>query len=131
MIMTSVCMDSDAVAERSVRFGNRTLSRAAGELHLFGVLLGAHAGRLGFVPAHDVAGLPSEVREAVDELLDTGMWSRAVGGYAIDPDQNARTIQTALDRLNDPDLCAATRAAHVRENGRCTECGAELASVFA
>jgi hypothetical protein len=129
--MATQCSEVSRGVDQSVWLGNRLMSRAAGELHLFGVLLGAHSGSVGYVPAADVAALPQEVRSAVDELVDIGLWSRAAGGWAIDPTQAARTMRAALERLNDPTLCAATGAGHANDGaGRCAECGAELVSAF-
>ena len=117
----------DTADELLVRLGNRFVSRAAAQLHIFGVLLGAHLGRIGHVPDADFATLPDPVRAAVDELVDVGVWFRAVGGYRIDPDQAIRTMRESLERLNDPDRCVATGSAHVRGSGEtCTGCGASV-----
>jgi hypothetical protein len=115
----------DAADEVLVRLGNRFVSPAAAQLHIFGVLLGAHLGRIGSVPEADFASLPQSVRDAVDELLDVGVWFPAVGGYRIDPDQAIRTMRESLDRLNDPERCVATGSAHDRgDDGCCRSCGA-------
>lgn len=109
-----------------VRLGDRFVSPAAAQLQIFGVLLGAHAGQVGFVPDADLATLPDAVRFRVGELVDTGIWRREGAGYRIDPDQAIRTMRESLDRLNDPERCVATGSAHVRgDNGSCLRCGAE------
>jgi hypothetical protein len=117
----------DTADDVLVRVGDRFVSPAAAQLHIFGVLLGAHTGSIGYVPEADVATLPSTVREGVDELVDVRIWWPDSGGYRIDPDQAVRTMRESLDRLNDPERCVATGSAHVRGEGdTCTRCGAHV-----
>jgi hypothetical protein len=90
------------------------------------VLLGAHVGSIGYVPAADLATLPDAVRERVRELVDVRIWWPVADGYRIDRDQAIRTMRESLERLNDPARCVATGSAHVRgEDGTCARCGAK------
>jgi hypothetical protein len=115
----------DTADDVLVRLGDRFVSPPAAQLHIFGVLLGAHLGAIGFVPDADLATLPEPVRDKVDELVDVRLWWPAAGGYRIDPEQAIRTMRESLDRLNDPERCVATGSKHVRgENGTCARCGA-------
>lgn len=122
--MANTVMIPDTADEVLVRLGDRFVSPAAAQLHIFGVLLGAHLGNVGYVPAADLATLPPAALDGVDELIDVRMWWPEADGYRIDPDQAIRTMSESLDRLNDPERCVATGSEHVRGgDGTCTCCG--------
>jgi hypothetical protein len=115
----------DTTDEDLVRIGRCFVTPAAAQLHIFGVLLGAHLGAVGFVPDADLGTLPPGVRDGVGELIACGIWRRTEGGYRIDPDAAIATMRESLDRLNDPARCVATGSAHVRgDAGGCVHCGA-------
>lgn len=123
MVKTATILDT--ADEDLIRLGDQFVSPAAAQLHIFGVLLGAHTGELGYVPQADLDTLPEEARFAVRELVDSHVWRRSPAGYRIDPDQLVQTMRDSLDRLNDPQRCVATGSAHVRGEGEsCTRCGA-------
>lgn len=125
LVMGNTTTFPDTADEDLVRLGDRFVSPAAAQLHIFGVLLGAHVGALGHVPDNDLATLPDVVLAPVGELVENGIWRRDATGYRIHPDHLLRTMRESLDRLNDPDRCVATGSAHVRsENGECSSCGA-------
>lgn len=122
--VTILDTSDDVDVDVLVRLGDRFVSPAAAQLHIFGVLLGAHLGQVGLVPDADFATLPPELQYDVHELLEAHIWRRTDSGYRIDPDHAIRTMRESLDRLDDPKLCVATGSDHVRgEDGGCTRCG--------
>jgi hypothetical protein len=116
---------ADTADDVIVRLGDRFVSPAAAQLHIFGVLLSAHLGDVGYVPEADLATLPEDAVARLEELVDVRVWWPEGNGFRIDPDQAIRTIRESLDRLNDPECCVATGSTHVRgTDGTCTCCGA-------
>jgi hypothetical protein len=115
----------DTVDEDLVRIGDRFVSPVAAQLHIFGVLLGAHTGAMGYVADADIETLPTEARFGIRDLVENRVWWRDGAGYRIDPDLVVRTMRESLERLNDPQHCVATGSAHVRGEGlNCARCGA-------
>jgi len=90
--------DADALGDDHTTFiqfeGMPALSRAAVQLHTFGIVNSMQDGRPGFVSDDYLNAIAAETTTTVLELEAAGMWERRDGGYLIVADE---MLKVAID----------------------------------
>jgi hypothetical protein len=85
------------------------LSRAAFQLHSFGIVNSVEDGHPGFVSDEYLNAISAETTITAAELCAIGMWRRVDGGYEV---MDRHMVQVAVDFAakmdNDREFCQAT-----------------------
>jgi hypothetical protein len=128
--------DADALGNDHTNFiqfeGMPALSRAAFQLHSFGVVNSIEDGRPGFVSDDYLNAIVAETTTTVLELETAGMWERRDGGYFIAADEMVKMAIDFNERTDRQRAECARRGDHLpfgdRESGWviCGHCGIPL-----
>jgi len=110
--------------------GLGVLSRAAFQLHSFGIVNSIKDGHPGFVSDEYLNAISAETTTAALELEAAGLWERRDGGYLVVADDMLRML---IDHSEERDHLAREcqrRGSHIRSNKRlgsgwilCDHCG--------
>jgi hypothetical protein len=110
--------DADALDDDHTTFiqfeGMPVLSRAAVQLHTFGIVNSIQDGRPGFVSDDYLNAIAAETTTTVLELEAAGMWERRDGGYLVVADE---MLKIAIDfnekRVSGIERAAASKLRHL------------------
>jgi hypothetical protein len=85
------------------------ISRAAFQLHGFGIVNSAKDGHPGFVSDEYLSAISAETTITAAELCATGMWQRVDGGYEVlDRDMVEMSVDQFRRMDEDREFCQAT-----------------------
>ncbi|WP_437773471.1 hypothetical protein [Arthrobacter sp. KNU40] len=109
---------------------DHVLSRAAFQLHSFGMINSVRDGNPGFISDDYLNAIAAETTLTAADLVGAGLWKRSSDGYLVTDPQMLEMVLDASERNKDdfqyePDGCPG----HVRgpnSGTRCRRCGIEL-----
>jgi hypothetical protein len=109
--------DADALGDDHTTFiqfeGMPALSRAAVQLHTFGVVNSMQDGRPGFVSDDYLNAIAAETTTTVLELEAAGMWQRRDGGYLIVADEMLKVAIDFNEKTDRLEAESARRGEHL------------------
>ncbi len=103
------------------------LSRAAFQLHSFGIVNSVEEGHPGFVSDEYLNAIAAETTITAAELCATGIWRRVDGGYKVMDEHMVQVaVNFAAKMDNDKEFCQTTggHEPHEKEPNLCRKCGA-------
>jgi hypothetical protein len=129
--------DADALGDDDTTFiqfeGMPALSRAAIQLHGFGIVNSIQEGRPGFVSDDYLNAIAAETTTTALELEAAGMWERRDGGYLIVADDMVKAAIEFNERTDRQEAECARRGEHLPsgDDGEsvwviCRHCGIPL-----
>lgn len=109
--------DADALGDDHTTFiqfeGMPALSRAAVQLHTFGIVNSIQDGTPGFVSDDYLNAIAAETTTTALELEAAGMWERRPGGYLIVADELVKVAIDSHERTDRQEAECAQRGEHV------------------
>jgi hypothetical protein len=103
------------------------LSRAAIQLHSFGIVNSVEDGLPGFVSDEYLNAISAETSITAAELCACGIWRRVDGGYEVLDQETVKTVVNFSRKMaNDREFCRATggHEPHEKDPNLCRKCGA-------
>ena len=113
--------DADALGDDHTTFiqfeGMPVLSRAAVQLHTFGIVNSIQDGRPGFVSDDYLNAIAAETTTTVLELEAAGMWERRDGGYLVVADEMLKIAIDFNEKTDRLEAECARQGEHLPSDG--------------
>ena len=113
--------DADALGDDHTTFiqfeGMPALSRAAVQMHTFGIVNSIQDGQPGFVSDDYLNAIAAETTTTVLELEAAGMWERRDGGYLIVADEMLKVAIDFNEKTDRLEAECARRGEHLPSDG--------------
>ena len=109
---------------------DHVLSRAAFQLHSFGMMNSVSDGKPGFISDSYLNNIAVETTLTAMELVSDGLWKRSMDGYLVTDPEMLEMVLDANERMKNfvphaPDDCPGHSRGPNSEN-RCRLCGVEV-----
>jgi hypothetical protein len=109
---------------------DHVLSRAAFQLHSFGMMNSVRDGKPGFVSDDYLNAIPAETTLTAMELVAAGLWERSTDGYLVTDPEMLEMVLDATERMKDafpyePEDCPG-HGRGPNSGTRCRLCGVEV-----
>lgn len=106
------------------------LSRAAFQLHSFGMMNSVRDGKPGFVSDDYLNNIAAETTLTAMELVGAGLWERSTDGYLITDPEMLEMVIDATERMKgvfsyEPEECPG-HGRGPNSGTRCRRCGVEV-----
>lgn len=110
--------------------GDHVLSRAAFQLHNFGMMNSVRDSNPGFISDDYLNNIAAETTLTAMELVSAGLWERSIDGYLVTDPKSLEMLLDTIERTkndfsHDPEDCPGHSRGPNSKN-RCRLCGVEV-----